>query len=354
MISKPCRIILFILLFSSSAWSFPELGRFQYNNCMACHVSPSGGGLLTSYGRSLSSEVLSTWGTEQEAGFLHGLIDREKLEKWVLVGGDIRSVQVYQNDSLAKTARFVNMQTEFSLGLQRERWALVTQFGGETLSFYGMYKFRDELSLRVGKVTPQFGIYSMDHNLFTRSFLGFALESQRPTVEIQWTDEAWSASASYSKNQKMEEVGLTSQLQYIFSQTYKVAFNYWHGTSPSFRRDIYGLWTLLGFSQNFYLNAEIDYQNKKIENTTNTATESLVSNAKLGYRFYKGIDGLLLYDRLSSDLHLGNKYVERYGIGFQFYPRPHFEVTGAWTKQLNTHVSNKEVDYAWLLLHYYL
>jgi len=34
----------------------------QYPRCTACHYSPSGGGLLTPYGRSLSREELSTFG----------------------------------------------------------------------------------------------------------------------------------------------------------------------------------------------------------------------------------------------------------------------------------------------------
>ena len=40
----------------------------QYPRCTACHYSPSGGGLLTSYGRSLSREEISTFGRRGAAG----------------------------------------------------------------------------------------------------------------------------------------------------------------------------------------------------------------------------------------------------------------------------------------------
>jgi len=35
------------------AWSFPEMVGKGYNNCLTCHHSPSGGGIVTEYGREL-------------------------------------------------------------------------------------------------------------------------------------------------------------------------------------------------------------------------------------------------------------------------------------------------------------
>jgi hypothetical protein len=39
----------------------------QYVRCTGCHFSPTGGGLLTPYGRSLSREELSTFGKSRGA-----------------------------------------------------------------------------------------------------------------------------------------------------------------------------------------------------------------------------------------------------------------------------------------------
>ena len=33
--------------FPGSAWAYPEMVRHNYPNCTSCHVSPSGGGVLT-------------------------------------------------------------------------------------------------------------------------------------------------------------------------------------------------------------------------------------------------------------------------------------------------------------------
>ena len=55
-------LAIFSLLFLTlKSHAFVENTVKGYANCMACHISPNGGGVLTDYGRSLSSELMSTW-----------------------------------------------------------------------------------------------------------------------------------------------------------------------------------------------------------------------------------------------------------------------------------------------------
>src|SRR4030095_195921 len=42
--------------------AYPKFLSKQYPRCTSCHYSPTGGGLLTAYGRSLSHRELSTFG----------------------------------------------------------------------------------------------------------------------------------------------------------------------------------------------------------------------------------------------------------------------------------------------------
>lgn len=355
-------LFIIIALYSWNAQAFPEMIRYQYNNCTACHVAPSGGGLLTSYGRSLSSEVLSTWGTEKESGFLHGMIDREGLEQWLLVGGDIRAVQVHKESDVIKTGRFIKMQADFSLGVVREKWAVVGTVGEIeqddwnpfSTSYYGMLKPSDEISVRAGRFSPQYGVYSKDHIAFVRSFLGFGLDGSRDTGEIQWTGPDWTSNLSYSKqiNVKEPEEAVAAQVQRTFADTFKIAVNYWRGHAGPVDRDLYGAWALLGFSKNIFLVSEVDWQNRKINLVT---TKSFVTYQKAGYTLFKGFDLLALGEFQKADLDDAATEVSRYGLGFQFYPRPHFEFSGAWTKQKTLALQKgQEADYAWLLLHYYL
>lgn len=60
---------LFILLsnlWAAVVFAFPFMVTEGYTSCTSCHVSASGGGILTNYGRAQSKEILSTWGSDKE------------------------------------------------------------------------------------------------------------------------------------------------------------------------------------------------------------------------------------------------------------------------------------------------
>ncbi len=71
-----------------AGWAFPDMIRHNYSNCTICHVSPTGGGLLTPYGRALSVEVLSSWGGETEGSVLHGLLAPDAVQCGFSTGQD--------------------------------------------------------------------------------------------------------------------------------------------------------------------------------------------------------------------------------------------------------------------------
>ena len=59
------KTIVFLIaatLLASTAWAEPTFLAKQYTRCTPCHYSPTGGGLLTPYGRLLSHRDLSTTG----------------------------------------------------------------------------------------------------------------------------------------------------------------------------------------------------------------------------------------------------------------------------------------------------
>ena len=42
-----------------------------------------------------------------------------------------------------------------------------------------------------------------------------------------------------------------------------------------------------------------------------------------------------------------------YGLGFQWFPRPHFDFEGIWNKRRVAQRSSDYTDYAYLMMHYY-
>src|SRR6187549_3048728 len=82
-----CLLVACLLAIAvSNASAEPLFLAKQYTRCTACHYSPTGGGLLTPYGRLLSHRELSTTGGETapaadatdaphgEQAFMHGVL----------------------------------------------------------------------------------------------------------------------------------------------------------------------------------------------------------------------------------------------------------------------------------------
>ena len=61
----------------------PRFLSKQYTRCTTCHISPTGGGLLSAYGRSLSHRELSTTGAPMPS---HGEMDPKPGEESFLWG----------------------------------------------------------------------------------------------------------------------------------------------------------------------------------------------------------------------------------------------------------------------------
>src|SRR5258707_13636406 len=66
-LSSVLLFALAVVLVASSASAEPMFLAKQYTRCTACHYSPTGGGLLTPYGRLLSHRGLSTTGAKATA-----------------------------------------------------------------------------------------------------------------------------------------------------------------------------------------------------------------------------------------------------------------------------------------------
>lgn len=87
---------LVLLAWSPRASAYAWMIRHDYTSCAMCHSDPSGGALLTEYGRAQGEVLLrAQWGRDPNAepgrvaGFLFGAV---KLPEMLLLGGDIRAM----------------------------------------------------------------------------------------------------------------------------------------------------------------------------------------------------------------------------------------------------------------------
>ena len=50
---KLLRFTILLVSLSESAFALPNMVRLGYTNCVSCHVTPQGGGLLNPYGKGI-------------------------------------------------------------------------------------------------------------------------------------------------------------------------------------------------------------------------------------------------------------------------------------------------------------
>jgi hypothetical protein len=172
---------------TKSAHAYAWMIRHEYSRCASCHTDPSGAGLLTSYGRDQSDQLLRMqYGTPdaepgKSAGFLWGLIKEPSV---LTLGGQFRpmfmALKVGDGSFGSQTILMqADLQAELDLGHFRANASLglaPTDGSGASLAssfisrehWLGYGLLNDALLLRAGRINLPFGIRSIEHTLFVR------------------------------------------------------------------------------------------------------------------------------------------------------------------------------------------
>ncbi len=360
-------LLLLGLIFQRQAHAYPDMIRHNYVNCNACHVSPTGGGLLTPYGRGLSKEVLSTWSTEREPEFLHGALPADVLPEWLLLGGDVRGIQTHRESPDQKTGKAFLMESTIDLGFVFKKWTAVLSVGEADpqtnnirevgTHYYLMWTPLDELSVRAGRFIPVFGLNTPYHTMPTRQNLGFGPGTERDAVESVWSGEQWNIAGSVSRTpagptpSADRETLLTGQINRSFLGSYRVGVSYMNGKTQQVSREAYGIHGLLGISEKWAYLTEFDLQ--RLQPQGRESVRGLFHFSQLIYEITKGFSVYVLEDYSKSNLNSSDSLINSVGPGLRFFPRPHFDFDLIFLKRRTAVVADRYDDYAWLMAHYY-
>jgi hypothetical protein len=189
----------------------------QYNRCTTCHYSPTGGGLLTPYGRSLSRQELSTTGrsnptsvtghlgtaepksAHKEEDFLFGLLG-DSLRP-VDVGIDLRPSHLSFGG--VTSDRNIFMTADLLAAWRSHGWTVYGEVGRQlrvqpdgteaakldSYEHWVGYQSEGGLGFRVGRFFPAYGVRLADHTAFTRVGLGFDKYDQVYALELSRSTE---------------------------------------------------------------------------------------------------------------------------------------------------------------------
>ena len=186
-----------------AAGAEPKFLSKQYPRCSACHYSPTGGGLLTPYGRSLSREEISTLGrrgaaapgagARAEESFLFGLLPDEGPLHF---GVDLRPSRLRTRvPGRDIPDRNLLMNLDFQAAWRSEAWTAYgvvgRRPGGGLVSYEHWVERRvsERASVRGGRFLPAYGVRFADHTMLSRDRLGLAEDDQIYGVELGYSGD---------------------------------------------------------------------------------------------------------------------------------------------------------------------
>lgn len=364
-------LIYITVLFPTLVQAYTELSRHGYVNCTSCHLSPSGGGLLTPYGRELSRAIVSKWGAKNEQYFAYNSIPQLSKSEKILVGGFIRGLQSYRTDKNVSEARAILMQADADMAYNSNKWALLGSIGRQELRkgleshsrmfsrrHYGIYRFDNKNSLRVGKFLKSYGLNDPNHQLFVRRYLNFGFDTESYNLEYSYLGESFSAyitnsfdilDDSYSTN---KEKGITASVSWFFAEKQKIGLSFFNGSELLARRNTFGIWGIFSLHPKVFTLHEVDLQNKKIK-LTDKLQKGFVTSNKFNYEFSQGLIAFFNYDLANLNPTSITSKKNSYGFGLQAFPRPHFEIISSWQKETIMNL-NSNSDLFSLMLHIYI
>ncbi len=346
------KILLVLVCLLSFAGSlplnaFPEMVRYGYPSCVACHFNTNGGGLLKPFGRAISSDLLSTWGREGEGDFLYGAV---KFPDWFSVGGDIRTVQVYQKTPTFKKGQFILMQSDLEGAAQVKEWTVVASAGVQQIRkgrdqpstypfisrrHYVIYRPDAEWLLQVGRFYQAFGINTPDHVIATKRGLGWDEGGETYNLQVAWLAQRHDVFVTLNAGRPdtpelNRERGVAVRGRYYLGSSSRLGLSYFYGENTVASRHVWGPFAEIGLSPHAFILTEIDFQGRS---AGASQTAGAATYTKIDYEWIQGIHTYLTYDYLKRDLNDSTSVSYAFGVGLQWFPRSHFEINTSWQKR---------------------
>jgi hypothetical protein len=213
--TRPLFFLIATAVLAAPAWAEPTFLAKQYTRCAACHYSPTGGGLLTPYGRLLSHRELSTTGatatapesaeedaSRGEQAFLYGALGNALGP--VHLGLEMRPSHLRIGFPGGHQGLNLLMNLDLAAAVQKNGWTAYGTVGreppnaavrkGRTLPDSAFISYEHWISyqtegfqIRAGRFLPAYGVRFADHTTYTRRYLDLDRNDQVYGVEVSGT-----------------------------------------------------------------------------------------------------------------------------------------------------------------------
>jgi hypothetical protein len=365
--------LLAVLASAAAAGAEPRFLSKQYTRCTACHVSPTGGALLSAYGRALSHRELSTTGAPAAAGDVEPKPGEESF-LWNALGEALGPVQMGVNLRPShlrydfagfSSDRNLLMTADVQAAVRVSDWVLFGQIGREleedgftldSSEYWAGWQPEEGVGFRGGRFLPAYGVRFADHTSYNRSFLGLAQYDQMLGVEV-----------SHSRGRYLTQVAAGGRAEPLFDDDGREAFM----ATGRVQADLGARTTLVGSA---LVRGESDVEPRhgaagvavgyaptsRLTTWTQvdgvfregTGSTSYVLTNETSFEVYRGIWAVVTPQaRVGGGAAVPD--VLRFGVGGVFLPRTHFNVNVHYYRDRNR-TSEITTQIVLLQLHLYL
>jgi hypothetical protein len=326
--------------FTNTAFAYPENVRKGYPSCASCHVSPTGGGVLTNYGRKSSGEFIATWGNEAESEFAWGAAP---LPGWLALGADVRHLSYKRELNRQITERRLIMQQEGEIAVNIAGKAWLDFSRGKYSNFessqraYLLFNATENIYVRAGKYFAPFGILRADHTAISRRAVGMDQGRETINAELGYQDERgeliltgimgnWQT-GDESVDPIFRDQGLNLRVAAYHGGNSQLGASAMGIQGEYVDRQALGLYAMTGVGDNSWYLGEVILERRRLANTGSLFHEAIINHHQFGWEFFRGahlIGNIETLSPIAGKLHSTEWSV---GPGIQWFPRPHFEFT---------------------------
>ena len=348
----------FVLLMAHNATAYPQyIGRGD-SRCADCHYSPTGGGLLNSWGRERRPSSFDLGNPEDWFGHgdASGVGATGSPEFGFDVGGDVRTLPLLSRGDSPGAVAFIPMLIEVGAVAA---YGPLQLYGTMTLrkgvgdgppyllfsrEHWLKYALNSRLALRAGRMVLPFGIRTPDHTQYVREDFGFDKYNQSYALELDWTREDLTLSAAGFAGDPVyeapdrREAGGALRGSYFIVKPFEVGVSALVGRSDARNRVALGPFLRVTPVEGVYVLGEFAYQKFDYQRSDQTLSENALFG-RAGWFVLPALDVYLEagYRKLSGGTDFDKL---RYAVGanwqlykwFEFIPQLMVEQQDAGTQ----------------------
>lgn len=326
--------VVAVSVFTSAAHAVPRYSARYEQNCMLCHVNPSGGGMRSEYAvQDLIPKELAM--SAHRPAALAAL--ESHLNKAVRIGADFRHQFMLEDEDSPQAGAqgFFPMQGDVHLSFQLdEKYLLYVRRG--LANTYDLWALAHVLPydgyVKAGRFTPPYGWHFDDHTAYVRSDLGFAppantdagielgLAPKRGDLQVAITNGNL---GGVLDNDRRLAVAASGGVRFKLgpAAAYVGASGYAH---PGATTDLNMAGAYGSFAWGpFTWVGEGDLVRR--DPAVGTTQRSAVTSHELGWLLRQGVEVVGTYDWYDPDRDLASGSRSRWGLGARVLPQPFLE-----------------------------